>query len=106
MIKSINHSFGIGNKRNARKTTIELTKGQHFFLKEKTLQHNKQNQNESRISIIRDWVEKDQYYFHIYFYGKAEEIKLDNCGRESIIQRFDRHLDKYTQIKTRSLKAN
>ncbi len=43
-----------------RKTTIELTSEQYFFLKEKALELQKQNQNASIVSIIRDLVEKDQ----------------------------------------------
>ncbi len=43
-----------------RKTTIELTEEQYFFLKEKALELQKQNQNASVVSIIRDLVEKDR----------------------------------------------
>ena len=43
-----------------RKTTIELTEEQYFFLKEKALELQKQNQNASIVSIIRDLVEKDR----------------------------------------------
>ncbi|CEK12778.1 hypothetical protein CWRG_00197 [Chthonomonas calidirosea] len=43
-----------------RKTTIELTEEQHFFLKEKALELQKQKQNASIVSIIRDLVEKDR----------------------------------------------
>jgi len=43
-----------------RKTTIELTEEQYFFLKEKALELQKQNLNASIVSIIRDLVEKDR----------------------------------------------
>jgi hypothetical protein len=49
-----------GSKTNMRKTTIELTEEQYFFLKEKALELQKQNQNASIVSIIRDLVEKDR----------------------------------------------
>jgi hypothetical protein len=47
-------------KANMRKTTIELTEEQYFFLKEKALELQKQNQNASIVSIIRDLIEKDR----------------------------------------------
>ena len=43
-----------------RKTTIELTDEQYFFLKEKALELQKQNQSASIVSIIRALIEKDQ----------------------------------------------
>lgn len=52
-----------------RKTTIELTEEQYFFLKEKALELQKRNQNAclsagrrqaSIVSIIRDLIEKDR----------------------------------------------
>ena len=43
-----------------RKTTIELTEEQYFFLKEKALELQKQNQTASIVSIIRDLIEKDR----------------------------------------------
>ncbi|WP_231725852.1 hypothetical protein [Chthonomonas calidirosea] len=49
-----------GSKTNMRKTTIELTEEQYFFLKEKALELQKQKQNASIVSIIRDLVEKDR----------------------------------------------
>lgn len=42
-----------------RKTTIELTEEQYFYLKEKALELQKQNQNASIVSIIRDLIERD-----------------------------------------------
>jgi len=42
-----------------KKTTIELTEEQYFYLKEKVLDLQKQNNNASIVSIIRDLVEKD-----------------------------------------------
>lgn len=50
----------VRGKANMRKTTIELTEEQYFFLKEKALELQKQNQNASIVSIIRDLVEKDR----------------------------------------------
>lgn len=47
------------NKR-IKKTTIEITQEQYFFLKEKALQLQKQNKNASIVSIIRDLIEKDR----------------------------------------------
>mgnify|MGYP005859591563 CR=1 FL=1 len=43
-----------------RKTTIQLAEEQYFFPKEKALELQKQNQNASIVSIIRELVEKDQ----------------------------------------------
>ena len=42
-----------------KKTTIEITEDQYFFLKEKALELQKQNKNASIISIIRDLINKD-----------------------------------------------
>ncbi len=47
------------NKR-IKKTTIELTEDQYFFLKEKILGLQKQNKSASIVSIIRDLIEKDR----------------------------------------------
>ncbi len=48
-------------KRNyAKKTTIELSDEQYFFLKEKALALQKQNKSASIVSIIRDLIEKDR----------------------------------------------
>jgi hypothetical protein len=43
-----------------RRTTIELTEEQYFFLKEKALELQKQNQKASIVSIIRDLIERDR----------------------------------------------
>ena len=43
-----------------RKTTIELTDEQYFYLKEKALELQKQNKDASIISIIRGLIEKDK----------------------------------------------
>ena len=43
-----------------RKTTLEITEAQYFFFKEKALELQKQNQNASIVSIIRDLIEKDR----------------------------------------------
>ncbi len=60
MAKLRNRIAEVGSKSNMRKTTIELTEAQYFFLKEKALELQKQNQNASIVSIIRDLVEKDR----------------------------------------------
>jgi len=41
-----------------RKTTIELTDEQYFFLKEKVLDLQKQKKNGSIVSIIRDLIDQ------------------------------------------------
>jgi hypothetical protein len=51
---------GVRSKTNMRKTTIEITEEQYFFLKEKALELQKKNQNASIVSIIRDLIEKDR----------------------------------------------
>lgn len=43
-----------------KKTTIELSEEQYFFLKEKSLSLQKQRKHYSIVSIIRDLVEEDQ----------------------------------------------
>lgn len=43
-----------------KKTTIELTEDQYFYLKQKALDLQRQNKNASVVSIIRDLVEKDR----------------------------------------------
>lgn len=47
-------------KINMKKTTIEISEEQYFFLKEKVLELQKQNKSASIISIIRDLIEKDR----------------------------------------------
>lgn len=48
------------SRTNMRITIIELTERPYYFLKEKALELQKQNQNASIVSIIRDLVEKDR----------------------------------------------
>jgi len=60
MAKPRNRALETWSKTNMRKTTIELTEEQYFFLKEKALELQKQNQNASIVSIIRDLIEKDR----------------------------------------------
>ena len=43
-----------------KKTTIELTDEQYFYLKERAIDLQKQNLNASIVSIIRELVEKDR----------------------------------------------
>ena len=59
---------------NMRKTTIELTEEQYFFLKEKALELQKQNQNASIVSIIRDLVEKDRQKWKQRKISKAQKL--------------------------------
>lgn len=47
-------------KNKIKRTTIELSEEQYFFLKEKSLALQKQNKNYSIISIIRDLIEEDR----------------------------------------------
>lgn len=47
-------------KHKMKKTTIELTDGQYFYLKEKSLQLQKRKKHYSIVSIIRDLIEKDK----------------------------------------------
>lgn len=46
-------------RNKMKKTTIELTEEQYFFLKEKALELQKQRKHYSIVSILRDLVEKD-----------------------------------------------
>lgn len=50
----------VRTKKKIKRTTIELTDEQYFFLKEKSLALQKQNKSHSIISIIRDLIEKDR----------------------------------------------
>lgn len=56
------------NKR-IKKTTIEITQDQYFFLKEKALALQKQSKNASIVSIIRDLIEKDRQNWTKKKYG-------------------------------------
>jgi metal-responsive CopG/Arc/MetJ family transcriptional regulator len=60
MAKLRNRIVEAGSKANMRKTTIELTEEQYFFLKEKALELQKKNRSASIVSIIRDLIEKDR----------------------------------------------
>lgn len=46
--------------KRIKKTTIEITQDQYFFLKEKALALQKQNKSASIVAIIRDLIEKDR----------------------------------------------
>jgi hypothetical protein len=50
-------------KNKMKKTTIELTEEQYFFLREKSLSLQKQRRNYSIVSIIRDLIEEDRKRF-------------------------------------------
>lgn len=47
-------------KNKMKKTTIELTEEQYFFLKEKSLELQKQRKRYSIVYIIRDLIEEDR----------------------------------------------
>jgi len=49
----------LSGKDKMKKTTIELTEDQYFFLKEKALELQKQRKHYSIVSIIRDLINKD-----------------------------------------------
>jgi hypothetical protein len=61
-----------------KKTTIELTDEQYFFLKEKALQLQKQNQNASIVSIIRTLIEKDRQEW----YDKLHQRRRQRDGQQ------------------------
>jgi hypothetical protein len=46
--------------KKMKKTTIEITEDQYFYLKEKSLQWQKQNKRYSIVSIIRNLIEDDR----------------------------------------------
>jgi len=50
-------------REKMRKTTIELTEDQYFFLKEKSLVLQKQRKHYSIVSIIRNLIEADRQAF-------------------------------------------
>ena len=58
-----------------KKTTIELTQDQYFFLKEKALELQKQNQNASIVSIIRGLIEKDRQEWNQRKASKAGKLR-------------------------------
>jgi len=43
-----------------KKTSIELTDEQYFYLKEKALERQKKNENVSFVSLIRDLIDRDR----------------------------------------------
>ncbi len=49
----------LAGKVEMKKTTIELTEDQYFFLKEKAIELQKQRKHYSIVSIIRDLINKD-----------------------------------------------
>ena len=50
----------VAGKVKMKKTTIELTEDQYFFLKEKALELQKQRKHYSIVSIVRDLIDKDR----------------------------------------------
>lgn len=48
------------SKGKMKKTTIELTEEQYFFLKEKALEQQRRDQDGSIVSIIRDLIDADR----------------------------------------------
>ena len=53
----MNQSAG---RAKMKKTTIELTEDQYFYLKEKALELQKKKKHYSLVSIIRDLIEEDK----------------------------------------------
>ena len=51
---------GLGGTLGISMATTEITDGRYFFIQEKVLELQKQNQNASIVSIIRELIEKDQ----------------------------------------------
>jgi len=47
-------------KHKMKKTTIELSEEQYFFLKEKSIALQRQRKNYSIVAIIRDLIEQDR----------------------------------------------
>lgn len=60
-----------------KRTTIELTEEQYFFLKEKALELQKQNMNASVVSIIRELIESDSKKWY-----KSHQKKMLNKEKE------------------------
>lgn len=50
----------LSGKDKMKKTTIELTEDQYFFLKEKALELQKKKKHYSIVSIIRDLIDRDK----------------------------------------------
>ena len=62
IVIKVKRNSNIMNQREGmkmKKTTIEISEEQYFFLKEKALELQKQNKNASIISIIRELIERD-----------------------------------------------
>lgn len=54
-------AFNMAKKKTSmRKTTIQLSEEQYFFLKEKSLVLQRQRKNYSIVSIIRDLIDDDR----------------------------------------------
>jgi hypothetical protein len=49
----------LSDTSDVKKTTVDISKAQYFFLKEKVLALQKQNVSASLGSVIRDLIEKD-----------------------------------------------
>jgi hypothetical protein len=62
-----------GDKVMKRRTTIELTDEQYFFLKEKALTLQKQARKGSIVSIIRDLIDEDRHKWQMCRDGKVSQ---------------------------------
>lgn len=51
----------IKDDEKKKKTTIELTEEQYFYLKEKAIYLQKKRENHSIVSIIRDLIDADRH---------------------------------------------
>ena len=63
-------------KNKMKKTTIELTEEQYFFLREKSLSLQKQRKNYSIVSIIRNLIEEDRKKWKAEKKGQRDLIIL------------------------------
>ena len=59
-LEAVQHQMTERQGNTKRKTTIELSDEQYFFLKEKALELQKQNHSASLVSLIRELIEKDR----------------------------------------------
>jgi len=55
---SLSQGFMVKAKNSIKKTTVELSEEQYFFLKEKALELQKQHKNYSIVSIIRSLIDE------------------------------------------------
>ena len=66
-----------------RKTPIELSDEQYFFLKDKALELQKQNHSASLVSLLRELVESDRQEWVKRKARREGQDRLGFCGRAS-----------------------